>query len=173
MKITNINGHQNFKSLRINYDAQTKLMHTNASHISFLFEAGRKLEGTQFVDLFVSSDLKCKIQSKANPYFAIKEPIVPSLVNSKQIKLNGVYAGKENQEQGKFIDLYLDYDKEEVTQTVFNRLLKEPKGIQRLSYITRLIDNDLVKKNSNPDNANPSRHHIVSILLDKYGDFAK
>ncbi len=161
----------NFKSLKISYEAVHRLKKTSPGFISFLFDAGRRLENTQYVDLQVLRNLDLRIASKVNPYYAIKEPVNLIRTSEKQIKIQGTYAGKEDSlySNGKTFDIYLDFEREgtaDVTMDNYNSM----RGINRLSYLAKIIDIDLINKNDSQVLCEQTRENIVSNLIYKYGD---
>lgn len=179
MKILKINStenrNNNFKALKLSYGIeQTLIDSASSAQISNMFEAGKKLENTQFFDLLVLSDLTMRIKEKGNPFLSLTEPIRVHKHSNKQIRIVGIYDGVENENNkiGQKYSVLLKYDKPETVDNIVNDL-QQKRGIVRLATIAKIIDDYFVKTKLQQKTEKISRANIISILMNKYGDIVR
>ena len=152
MKVLNINSHSTnnkptFTSLRISYNAENILAdNAGALQINNLFEAGKKLENTQFFDLEVLEDLTLRIKEKANVFSGIVEPIIFYKKSSQNLRVQGIYDGLDFKyhKRGQGIGITLRYDLPETADRIFKEI-QSLNGVLRIAAITKLIDDYFIK----------------------------
>ena len=166
----------NFRSLRVSYALHENLINTQKKFLYEIFESGKRLENTQYLDLLIKDDFTFQIKEKANPFFALINPIRYERTGEKQIKISGIYDGVDNEihKKGETVNIMLDYPTEDFTNSVYLKL-KGLRGILRVSYITKLLDaKKLLEAEYEPENlTNISKEKMVSLLMYKYGDIVK
>ena len=180
MRVISIDKTQNdnkpvFNALRLNYDIESTLVESaDTKLISKFFEAGRKLEGTQFFDLEVLSDLTMRIKEKGNPFSGLLEPIKIYRHKPNQLRISGIYDGVEDEygKPGQKKSMYLRYDEPNIVNKILDSV-NSLKGILRLTAITKLLDDYYVKTKSGQEHKTLSKQKIVSVLMTKYGDIVK
>ena len=168
---TDYNNRVNFTSLKISYDAEERLHHVSKEFISGIFEAGKKLEHTEYLDLIMLKNLSFRIKEKANKFFVLREPIWVDETPYGPLKVTGTYDGLEDEshKKGQKIDILVDCGSEVKNHFALKKI-KGLNGIMRLSYITKMID-DFKIRQAEPDLTNQSRDKEVSLLMYKYADF--
>lgn len=166
----------NFRSLKISYGLHENLLNTQKKFLYEIFEAGKRLENTQYVDLSIKEDFVFQIKEKANPFFALVNPIRYERTGEKQIKISGIYDGVDNEmhKKGDTVNIMLDYPTEDYTTSVYLKL-KGLRGILRLSYIAKLLDSKKIfeAEQGTETMSNTSREKLVSLLMYKFGDIVK
>ena len=180
MNVISIDKTQNynrpaFRALKLNYDIESTLVESaDTKLISKFFEAGRKLEGTQFFDLEVLSDLTMRIKEKGNPFSGLLEPIKIYRHKPNQLRISGIYDGVEDEygKPGQKKSMYLRYDEPNIVNKILDSV-NSLKGILRLTAITKLLDDYYVKTKSGQEHKTLSKQKIVSVLMTKYGDIVK
>ena len=180
MRVTSIDKTQNynksvFRALRLNYDIENTLLESaEPKLISKFFEAGRKLEGTQFFDLEVLSDLTMRIKEKGNPFSGLLEPVKVYKHKPNQLRITGIYDGAEDEycKPGQKKSVCLRYDEPGTVNKILGSV-NSLKGILRLAAITRLLDDYYVKTKPVQNSKTLTKQGIVSILMTKYGDIVK
>ena len=180
MRVASIDKTQNcnkpvFRALRLSYDIESTLHDSaGAKLISNFFEAGRKLEGTQFFDLEVLSDLTMRIKEKGNPFSGLLEPIKIYKHSDNQLRITGMYDGAEYEfcKHGQKKSIYLRYDESKVVNKILDSV-NSLKGILRLTAITKLLDDYYIKTKSVQNQKTMTKQGVVSVLMTKYGDIVK
>ena len=161
----------NFTSLKISYNAREALISAKGSFISGLFEAGKRLENTQFVDLHVLKDLSLRIKEKANVFSGIKEPLQLKIYKQKNLKVTGIYDGLDygKLKKGHKIDYYLKFETPEQAEELYNRYQTMGK-VGQFSFITKLIDEDKIRQNTMPRMKETNREKFVDLMFDIFGE---
>lgn len=172
MKVHRINNQYiNFKGLKISYQAEHKLMNADTSLIAALFKTGKEHENNQYIDILVFKNLAYKIKEKANPFFCIKEPYYLNKISDTKLNIDAVYDGvnDETHLKGDKINIGIDFETSEEMNDAIHKF-SFMKGLQRVSFIAKLIEAQFVKTKSEPLPTNGNRAAVVTLLMDKYAD---
>ena len=172
MKVHSVANHNiNAKGLKICYDAEHRLRNADAGMITALFKMGKAHESNQYIDILVMKNLSLKIKEKANPFFCIKEPIHINKLSDNKISIDATYDGVENEFYSKGSKYTMDIELDTVdaaAEAVYK--FKGMHGLQRVSFIAKLIEDYFVKTKSEPFPTGGKRDSVVTLLMDKYGD---
>ena len=176
MKVSAINKsnypQSTFKSLKLSQGLEYILPEkAGIFEINRIFEAGRKLENTQFFDLQMFDDMSFRIKEKGNVFSGLIEPIKIYRHSDKEIKVIGVYDGVEDgiHKKGEHANILLKYDRPESVDRIYNEI-RFTKGITRLAAITKLLDDFYVKTKIEQNPTPLKKWDIVKVLMSKYGD---
>ncbi len=172
MKVHSVsNQYINHKGLKISYQAENKLRNADASLISALFKAGKEHENNQYIDILVFKNLAYRIKEKANPFFRIKEPYYLNKVSDTKLNIGAVYDGVDDEVhvKGDKINIGIDFGTpQEADEALYK--FNFMKGLQRVSFIAKLIEGQFFKTKSEPLLTNGNRATVVTLLMDKYAD---
>lgn len=161
-----------FKSLKLSQGLENILLEkVNIYEIKRIFEAGRKLENTQYFDLEMFDDMSFRIKEKGNVFSGLLGPIKIYKHSDKQLKITGIYDGVEDtiNKPGDQTSFLLKYDKPESVEKIYNSI-KSLKGILRLAAIAKLLDDYYIKTKTEPNPFPLSKFGVVKVLMGKYGD---
>ena len=172
MKVHSVdNQYINYKGLKISYNAEYKLRNSDPPFVGALFKLGKEHEGNQYIDILVLKNLAYRIKEKGNPFFCIKEPFHLKKISDNKLKLDANYDGVEDEVYKKGDRFYMDFDfetPEEIDEIIdkFSVL----RGLQRISFIAKLIENYFVKTKSEHFVNSNKRDNAVTFLMDKYAE---
>ena len=159
-----------FSALRISYDAKEGIDNKRIRFIGAILEAGKKLENTQYMDLQVLGDLSFRIKEKGNVFSGLKGPLSIKLYDQTQLKITGTYDGLDNgdRKRGQLTDYYLDLEKHERAKDLLSKF-ETMGGIDKFIVLTKLFDEDLVRKNLPELSKEYPKERLIDILFDKFG----
>lgn len=171
MKVQSINNQNiNHQGLRINYNAEYKLRNSDISVISALFKVGREHETNQYIDILVLKNMSYRIAEKANPFFRIREPFSLKKVSDNKLNIAAVYDGAENvYKQGDRFNIGVDMKNSADIDDIINKF-GVMKGLQRISFIAKLLEENFVKTKGEQNYARQDKNACVARLLDRYAD---
>ena len=172
MKVHSIANHNvNTKGLKICYDAEHKLWTSAPSLVTALFKTGRLHEGNQYIDILVMKNLSYRIKEKGNPFFRIKEPIHLKKLSDNKLDISATYDGVPNElySKGDKYNMSVELDTSAAVDEAID-MFKDMRGLQRISFIAKLIDDYFIKTKSEAFPTGGDRESVVTLLMDKYGD---
>jgi len=172
MKVHSVsNQNISTKGLRICYDAESRLRNADASLITALFKVGKANEANQYIDILVMKNLSFKIKEKANQFFCLREPMYLKKASDNKVNIIASYDGVETDEFSKGDKYKVGIELDSVEEAVDAvKKFNDMNGLQRISYIAKLIEDYFVKTKSETYPIGGKRNSVVTLLMDKYGD---
>lgn len=160
-----------FDALRISYDAKIAIDNKKIRFIGSLLEAGKKLEITQYMDLQVLGDLSFRIKEKGNVFSGLKGPLSVKLYDETKLKISGTYDGLDDgvRKRGQLTEYYLDFEKPERAKDLLSKF-ETIGGVDKFVLLTKLFDEDLIRKNMPDISKEYPRERLIDILFDKFSE---